>query len=431
MNRISSILMIAVFAVMNACSGGITPPDNTCKVVDCNPPPPPPVETVNVSITSPTQGQVLMPTFASWPTITLSLSANASSTTTGTINNLAWTVDGQPATTSISVGSHVVCVTATAPSGKTANTCNNVSAVMPGFVGSFRSISPTLSFPVQDFVPSGGKLIFGEPGLQDTVQVVSDGRNWAIQSRWALRDTVKVCPVSNGSIPCTKPILVLKKDFLALNIVTAPAVVTIPSGLYAGQQVTISLEKARAGLFDGSFSFYVMNPTAYVGSYTSYPVPVAFCRSLSNMQITASDSVAFWTHLNSSNSVFGRQIFKSANESEVCQTQTGIRVIINTNLTRDGGAVDNWGSRDYVSGLMQFVSTNRFTLSNFFAQHEGIHALGFGHTCSWSTIMYTCLAPDNNQTTISKEDVGYILLMMAVSDEMRKLNTFYSILGQQ
>lgn len=441
MTRPTKIFMVAVFAVMSACSGGVTPPDNTCKV-NCNPPP---VEIVTVAPISPTQGAVVLPSFTSYPLIQVAFSAQAVSSVSGLVTNLSWTLNGVPVgtTVSISAGTYNACVTATAPSGKQANTCFSFTASLPVMSGTLKSVMPTLSFPVEDFVPKGGMIAVGSYGsFTDTVAVGTDGK-WQAQTRWALKDTAYVCPIGEGMMPCGNGIALLKKDFANVGVVTAPNVVTIPTGSFAGQQVVISLAKARAPSGDGNSSFYnrYVYPVRgfFVGDYVSYPVPAAFCRSQFNYPITAKDSAQFWVWITDLHQKFGRQLLRPANEQEVCglngAPRKGISVVIDTTWTVSGGGVDNQVSRDYVSGRIIINSINVFHIDNFVIQHEMIHALGFGHTCSWSSIMYTnCKStPDNptaGQITISREDVAYALYMMAVVDEMRKLNTFYSVLNQ-
>jgi hypothetical protein len=426
-----------VAVMLSACGGGVTPPDNTCKV-NCQP-----VETISVAPISPTQGAVLLPTFSSYPLVQVVFSAQAVSNISGQVTNLSWTLNGVSVGTTVSIpaGTYNACVTATAPSGKSANTCFSFIAALPTISGTLKSVKATLSFPVEDFVPQGGAIAVGSYGsFTDTVTVDQSGR-WSVSTRWALKDTAFICPIGEGMMPCGKGIPVSRNDFANVGVATGPSVVTIPTGSFANQQVVIDLVKARtfsADSVDGTglkTAFYVANSNSLVvGDYISYPVPVAFCRSKSNYIVSASDSVKFFFWVEDIHQKFGRQIFKPANEAEVCglngAPKNGVLVYFDTTERISHGAAAQWGyTRDYIYGGVVFNEVDVLD-RNFVIQHELIHALGFGHTCSWKTIMATCLTPDNVQTTISREDVAYALYMMAVVDEMRKLNTFYSVLNQ-
>lgn len=435
MTRFAKIFMIAGIAIMGACSGDKGVVNPVCTTGCCSNCPPPPVETVSVNITSPSQGAVVMPSFSSYPVVTVVFSATATSST-GLSTTLSWTLDGSPmSSSSVAVGAHSACVTGTSSSGKTDSKCVSFTASLPSMSGTLKSINPTLSFPVQDFVPNNGMVVVGDGAPLDTARVGTDGK-WQVTTRWALKDTTTVCPVGDGMLPCGKGISVLKKDFSSVGIADAPVVVTIPTGSFANQQVTISLDKARAPSNDG-VGFYVTT-----GSYVNFPVPVGFCRKASNMPITAQDSVYFWNNLKDLNSVFGRQLVTPANESDVCTTNgngvKGIRTIVDSTVSIPSAGVDIWSGRDFISSVIMFPNVDSFHMPPpwpdpfyFPVQHETIHALGFGHTCAWKTIMYTCKTAENNSYIITREDVAYVLYMMAVVDEMRKLNTFYSILNQK
>jgi hypothetical protein len=213
---------------------------------------------------------------------------------------------------------------------------------------------------------------------------------------------------------------------------------TIPAGVFAGTKIPIDLEAAYAlpgGSAASDVSFYLRGGTPWryvVGSYPKLPIPTAFCRNYSNRPITAADSAAFWVIMASYDKFIGTAMYTPASETAVCAANlAGFEVFRDS--TAGGipiGGVTNPFSRDFTKGIMdgdwKLITRDCF-IEIYCVQHEMTHGLGFGHTCSWVSIMESCRVKANESDTPTPTDVAYIQLMMAVADAERRLNTRLSL----
>jgi len=284
--------------------------------------------------------------------------------------------------------------------------------------------------------PSRAWVYAGPDGQQDSASVRSSDCSFSLDSRYALDDTARIVATAP---PTMKGFLgrVPKRYFAALNVVGIPTTWTIQSGTFAGSLVAIDLGKAYANpggrATDPSFYLRYGAPWRYVvGSYAAPPVPTAFCRSESNRVIDAADSTAFWLSMASYHAIIGRTMYVPAQDTAVCgESKPGFDVIRDS--TQGGipvGGILTPFSRDFTKGLMNGdwkQASRRCFIDQFCVQHEMTHGLGFGHTCSWVSIMESCNVRANQSDTPSVTDVAYIELMAAVAAAERTLGTRLSL----
>jgi hypothetical protein len=228
-----------------------------------------------------------------------------------------------------------------------------------------------------------------------------------------------------------------KRYFAALNIVGVPASWSITSGIFAGTRVPIDLVAAYANPADPANdpSFYLRYGTPWryvVGSFAAPPVPTAFCRSSSNRAIDLADSTAFWLIMSAYHVILGRTMYAPAQDVAVCgQSTTGFELIRDS--TQGGIPVAGITTpflRDFVKGIMDGdwkQESRKCFIDLFCVQHEMTHGLGFGHTCSWTSIMESCGDRSRQSDTPTPTDIAYMQLMAAVVEAERTLGTRLSL----
>ena len=284
--------------------------------------------------------------------------------------------------------------------------------------------------------PAGAWVFAGPVGQQDSVAVRTGDCSFSLDSHYALDDTARIVATAP---PAMKGFLgrVPKRYFSALDIVGIPAVWTINAGTYAGSRIAIDLSAAYAApggrANDPSFYLRYGSPWRYVvGSYASPPVPTAFCRASSNRPIDPSDSTAFWVIMATYHAIVGRTMYAPAQDTAVCGQSTPSFELIRDSTQGGipvGGIATPFG-RDFLKGIMNGdwkQASRKCFIDLFCVQHEMTHGLGFGHTCSWTSVMESCGDRSMQSDTPTDTDVAYIQLMAAVADAERSANTRLSL----
>jgi hypothetical protein len=302
-----------------------------------------------------------------------------------------------------------------------------VTSTRPHFAGRLNVAGTTTC-------PSGAWILAGPAGHEDSTAVRPDC-SFSLESDLSLGDTVRIV----ATAPSMKGFLghVPKRYFSALNIVGVPATWTITSGVFAGSRVPIDLGAAYAnpGARANDPSFYLRYGTPWryvVGSYAAPPVPTAFCRASSNRAIDPADSTAFWAIMSAYHVILGRTMYRPAQDVAVCgQSSTGFELVRDS--TQGGipvAGITTPFSRDFVKGIMDGdwkQESRKCFIDTFCVQHEMTHGLGFGHTCSWTSIMESCGDRTKQSDTPTATDVAYMELMAAVAESERRLDTRLSL----
>ena len=284
--------------------------------------------------------------------------------------------------------------------------------------------------------PANAWVLAGPVGRQDSVAVRASDCGFVLESDHSLADTARIVVNAPSAM---KGFLgqVPRRYYSAMNIVGIPPEWTITSGTFTGVRVAIDLEAAYAspGGRAAEPSFYLRygKPWRYVvGSYAAPPVPTAFCRSLSNRAIDAADSTAFWLIMASYHALIGRTVYAPASEAAVCGAgKAGFELVRDS--THGGipvAGITTPFSRDFGKGIMDGnwqQESRRCFIDRFCVEHEMTHGLGFGHTCSWTSIMESCDNRAMQSDTLTPRDVAYVLLMSAVADAERSAATRLSI----
>ncbi|MEJ7759437.1 MAG: hypothetical protein WKF55_07560 [Gemmatimonadaceae bacterium] len=165
---------------------------------------------------------------------------------------------------------------------------------------------------------------------------------------------------------------------------------TIGAGVYAGIRVPIELERARAGK-RAAGSFLRTAGPAFRGRLVGwnpsrFPIPVAL-KHAQGEAITAGDSAAFWSTLGQMEADIGMRLFVPATLGPNDDPVDAIIVALKATAGDEGVTLITWTSGGDVYDARVFLRSQKTLHDPRIVAHEMVHALGFGHTTAWASIM--------------------------------------------
>lgn len=208
-----------------------------------------------------------------------------------------------------------------------------------------------------------------------------------------------------------------------LKLVAVPLVWTVPSGVHAGQRVSLDMNQALGT--NPSFYRYTGHQTLgqlwefQVQSVTldQLPLKLAFNYGLSTETILAIDVERYWRRIDELEAAVGVDLFEPAGNIN----EANVQIILRTGFCGGATACTGLASGDpYLSGYAQVFHTTaeQFRDGRRIVAHELIHVLGMGHTCSWTSLMslsdLECGGPVSS-TLPTAEDMAYLLLTLHVN----------------
>jgi hypothetical protein len=162
---------------------------------------------------------------------------------------------------------------------------------------------------------------------------------------------------------------------------------------------------------------------------SAFPIRVAIDPEV-GPRMTPRDSIDFWRAARALEATFGRPLFEPASVDAVLDPpeddpRGGMLVSLDPTLRGDG-----WGSSGEQGGDILGAAVllrSRALLSGPDAEalvgHELMHALGFGHTCAWSTVVSDRRCPGRRAARPSPQDVAHAEVLWAV----RRLERRYGV----
>lgn len=142
------------------------------------------------------------------------------------------------------------------------------------------------------------------------------------------------------------------------------------------------------------------------------PIPVAFNHATSTDGISGLDSAAFWSTVTELESELCEHAFQPATIGTMTPGR-GVTVLVDRELdafARGGPISDSNGGRTELVGGAVICRTTTCIASPETVRHELLHVLGFGHSCSWPTIMR---AGCTGASRASEQDVAYFQVYYA------------------
>ena len=216
-----------------------------------------------------------------------------------------------------------------------------------------------------------------------------------------------------------------------VRVVLVPAAWAVTSGRYAGRTVRVSAAAALRRTGDRSRFWRIeqaLSSARVVGwPQELFPLPVAFRREEGGA-IGAADSAAFWAVLDSLEGDIGADLFRPAQYEDVRGHKDGIVVEVDRELTTAGLTLAAWNAQGRIFGATVSFKTARLLGDAHVATHEMMHALGFGHTGSWPSVMGT---GSHRPSRPTPEDVAHVQLLLRVLDAQRVHDAAYGILNAE
>jgi hypothetical protein len=185
---------------------------------------------------------------------------------------------------------------------------------------------------------------------------------------------------------------------------------TIERGSYSGMTVPLRLEAAIGRTRRGEH-FWRLPPrgateTGVVGwRSTRYPVPVAFRHGGSAGAISPSDSAAFWNVLDRMSVDFGMQLFRSVTVRRDADPSEVIMVDVRSMADKVGFTRMSWSQLGELFDVRVTFRESRLLHDAHIVSHEMMHALGFGHTGAWPSVVSSSATSFPGR--VSPEDVAY------------------------
>lgn len=201
----------------------------------------------------------------------------------------------------------------------------------------------------------------------------------------------------------------------AANAQAADTSYTIGSGTYAGTTVHVLRTTA---LRRGSRFWRVAPRTdgRLVGwNPGRLPVGVAF---KPGQGIEADDSVAFWKILRGMERDLGMHLFEPATVSSSDDPDDVVVVGMRSMTGDDGVTFVTWSNDGSVYDARVFFRSRDVFYDERVVQHEMMHALGFGHTSAWPSIMNV----SSGARKLTAEDVAYAQVALQSRAESERVD---------
>ena len=217
-----------------------------------------------------------------------------------------------------------------------------------------------------------------------------------------------------------------------------PRVWKIATGTHAGEAVSVDLAGATAVPCRGCASFYAAEDTVLmrppgipVWLEHSLPLRVAFSQD-DGVEVSERDSLAFMQVAEALETDLGRRWFQGAREEEVFDDPAAERfgsIIVSIDPGLETAGRGNWAAQggEIVAGViyLQSVALIRDQRNAGIVAHELMHTLGFGHTCSWRTVVAADRCPGRRADSPTPDDVAHAQLLL----RLRTLERHYGIYG--
>jgi hypothetical protein len=200
----------------------------------------------------------------------------------------------------------------------------------------------------------------------------------------------------------------------AARIVLLPRRWRIRGGPFDAREVPIDPTRATARFGDGPGYWRLSRHSGRGVSWVSdsFPIRVAFRHTPGDPFISPNDSVRFWDLATSLERLLGRNLFRPASFEEVDAGADGIFVTVNRRMAAAGKTYITYDATGRIYEALLTVSQHAYLGESRVAMHELLHAIGFGHTGGWPSIMGPNAAGVELPTA---EDVAYAQLFYAIT----------------
>ena len=190
---------------------------------------------------------------------------------------------------------------------------------------------------------------------------------------------------------------------------------TIEAGAYAGLRVPLHFEAAFGARGKREHFWRLARGARSTGAIvgwksTRYPIPIAFRHKGSSRAISPGDSAAFWSIIAQMNTDFGVDLFQPATVGN--EDPPDVIVIDLSDMGNiDGLSRETWTPWGELFDVRVTFHDGETLHDRRVVTHEMMHALGFGHTMAWRSVLN--LRQPNDADRVTREDVAYAELAMS------------------
>jgi len=297
----------------------------------------------------------------------------------------------------------------------------------------------------RDLYTFGGRVIAADSGSLEGVHVV------AVDSRGTYEALIDSSGVFVGSFPTPPTSRVTLRVFsdsarpnyhtsivmLGAGVPSEPTrIVLVPThwrirgGPFDGRGVAVDPVRATTRYDEGTGYWRVTRRGRTIGRAVSwvadsFPIRVAFRHERGDPWISERDSVAFWGVAMQLEAAMGRTLFRPSTFEEIDGGADGILVTVNHRMSAAGKTFVTYDASGRLYEALVTVSQPEYLGQSRIATHELMHAIGLGHTRSWSSIMGPTAGSVDTPTA---EDIAYAQLYYAISQIQREKEASFGIL---
>ena len=275
---------------------------------------------------------------------------------------------------------------------------------------------------------AGASVIVDWGSVVDTLH--SDSTGWfAMMVRHVDADSVPITIVPDMAHHAARLHVAREQLREDIDVILLPRRWVIRGGAFAGDTVEISPAAVLSRIGRESFGRIAAPLAAPQRELVSWPrdrlpIPLSIHREPVRA-VSAADSIALWRTVHAFEAELGITVFRPADDSTVQAEGWGAIVRADRALVPSGQTFTTWqeGGRIYDATITVRQPSDFADHSVMF--HELLHALGFGHTGAWSSIMAKYAAA--GRTELTHEDVAYAQLLLRLGALQRVVDTRFAL----
>ena len=227
-----------------------------------------------------------------------------------------------------------------------------------------------------------------------------------------------------------------------LDRLLVPRFWTIRSGTHAGTTVPVDLAAATTPACRDCSAFYFREDGDTLRSRSpgipawlehSLPLRVAFDHE-EGARVTPRDSAAFMEAAFALEADLGRRWFRPAQLEDIFNVPDGDpfgSLIVSIDPLLSSAGRGNWAGQggEILAGIVYLQSARHIhdPRSAGIVAHEIMHTLGFGHTCSWRSVMANQSCPGRRASAPTAEDVAHAQLLIRLRTLERKFGIYGTV----